>query len=224
MAEKAMTIPRFDFKGCSIKDDAQLQEELDKAGGEGKFFREGKHDVVIKSAEYQGQQAKDPTWGKLALTLQGTGDKEIKSWVYFPTSEITYGGKPGLFMFGKVQAFCAALGEDLKASNLESALKKVFAKPEKLAGRPLSIRVGYERSHAKYAGKNADGSVNLHLQLADGSFQQEGGKTKVFTGPDSRTAYDTVQKYAVEKGLGYDAFAQVVEYFPSEAQLDDCPF
>ncbi len=226
MAEKQATLPKFNFSGCSIKDDVKLQEELEKSGGQDKFFKEGLHDVEIKTAVFEGMQPKDPTWGKLKVTFLGTNEKEINAWISFPTSDIYYGEKKNnLFMFRKVQAFCAALGEDLKATTLESVLKKVFAKPEKLAGKPLTIRVGYEKAYAKYAGKNPDGTPILNLRLADGTLHQDAGAVKTFTGADSRAAYDSVQRYANEHNIGYDAFAQVVEYLPGkEAPTDETPW
>lgn len=221
------TMPKFNFSGCSIKDDAQLADELAKAGtDQSKIFKPGKHDVVIKEAVFDGMLPKDPTWGKMKVTFQGTNDKTINAWVCFPTSDIYYGEKKTLFMFNKFKSFCASLGEDVKASNIESVLKKTIGKPEKLAGKPLAIKVGYEKARASYAGKSADGSVLLNLELADGSKYQENGQVKVFTDADSKAAYKAVETFANEKKIAFDAFAQVLDYFPSdvEAKKDEMPW
>lgn len=222
MVDKAANqIPRFSFGGCSIKDDEQMNEELAKVGQNDRFFKPGKHDVVIKEVAFEGMAKNDKSWGNLKLTLQGTGEKQTNVWVLFPTTDVVYGPKKTMFPFKKLQEFAGALGEDLKVSTLEPVLKKLFAKPEKLAGKSLAVRIAYERARAKFIGKGADGIVRLGLELADGTTHQENGAAKIFEGADSKTAYEAVAKFATEKGIAYDAFPQVVEYFAAEQKATD---
>lgn len=219
--QKTATMPKFSFGGCSIKNDEQMNEELAKVGQNDKFFKPGKHDVVIKEVNFEGLAKNDNTWGNLKITLQGTNEKTTNVWVMFPTQDVVYGKNKTMFPFKKLQEFSKALGEDLKVSTLEPVLKKLFAKPEKLVGKPLAIRMAYERANAKFVEKLEDGTVRLNLVLADGSLQKENGQVKVFEGADSKAAYNAVAEYATKNSIAYDAFPQVVEYFPATEKAGD---
>lgn len=208
-------MPKFDFSGCSIKNDEDLDQALaGDAKKESKVFKPGKHDVVIKAVVFEGMAKKDKTWGQLKVTLEGTNEKKTNVWVMFPTQDVKYGDKGTMFPFKKLQEFSKALGVELKASNLKPSLQSLFQKPEKLVGKSLSVKMAYEKAYPKFASKGDDG-VNLNIILGDGSTLLEGGVPLVIKGTTSEEAYQAAEKFALDNAIDYSGFPQVVEYFPA---------
>lgn len=208
------TMPKFNFDGCSIKDDGELEAELAKSSRQDKYFRPGKHDVVIKAVEFTGLAKNDDSWGQLSVTYEGTGEKTMMDFILFPFKDVKYGPKATLYPFKKLQSFCSALGVELKASNIKDVMTKTFGKPEKLVGSGLSIDVGYQKAYAKWTSKDASGANLYNLILADGSVAQENGVAKTFPG------YEAVEAYATEKKIGYDKFCQVTSYYPGQVKTE----
>lgn len=202
----AVEMPRFDFSGSAIKDDEELQSQVDKSTKGSKFFAPGRYDVTIESVTYKGL-AKDPNWGALEVVYKGTGDKTIKDQVQIPFKDFKFNGERGetMFPFKKVQAFAGALGVEIKRTNAEEALKTLFARPEKLAGRPLKIEVGYRKAYAKYVGKEGDQKV-YNLAHRDGTLESDAnGAVKFYD-------YESVEAYANQKNIGFDKFVNVLAY------------
>lgn len=202
--------PKFDFSGCSIKSDEDMAAALaGEKKKEGKFFDCGQHDVIIQGAKYAGLAPKDASWYKLELSFKGTGTREGKAWVMFPTKEVAYGPDRLWKPFLKCQQLASALGEDLKASTLKPVCAKLFGKPEKLVGKPLTIRFDYENARAKFVSKE-NGKLQIALQLNNkGELYQENSQVKYFD------SYDAVKAFAKEKNIRYDSFPQPVEFLPA---------
>lgn len=211
--QKPIAMPKFDFSSCSIKTDAELEEQLKKAGSQDRHFRPGKHDVVIDKVEFKGLAEKDPNWGKLEVTLRGTGEKTTRDTVMIPFKDVTYGAKKVLYPFKKLSQFCSSLGVELKVENLKSVMQSTFAKPEKLVGKPLSVVVAYTKAHAEWAGKDGEGNSQYKLVLGDGNtYCGADGKPLLF--PD----YAAVAAFAKEQKIDYNGFCNVTEYCPSTAK------
>lgn len=222
-----MTMPKFKSKD-TMSDEEMAKLLADGANKQSKFFDTGKHDVVIKSVEYRGQAKKDPTWSELLVVFEGTGGKTINAFVAIPTETIFYGENRTEFMFVKAKKFCAALGEDLKKSTWTPVLTKLFAKPEKLAGQGLSISVGYPRAYPEWVGKTPDGNgVRFKLNLGKDrkgnplGYELENGQPKIFEAPTSKEASQAIQAYCGENNIGFDAFTQVLDYYPKTANAAD---
>src|SRR5688572_353681 len=127
-------LPRFDFSQCAIKDDEELEKALAASQGQSKFFSPGRYDVTIEEVTYNGLNKKDESWGNLEVVYKGAGEKTIKDYLLIPFKSVDFGEKKTKFPFLKVRQFCAALGVEVKGSNLEESMKSVFGRVEKLKG------------------------------------------------------------------------------------------
>lgn len=207
-------MPRFDFSQCEIKDDEQLEAKIAEQALGGKYFEPGKYDVVVDDVEFTGLSEKDPTWGNLQVTLKGTNDRTIKSFIMIPFKEVTYGEKKTMFVFRQFRTFCSALGVTVTRANLEETMKTVFAKPERLKGTALSIEVGYQKGYVKYAGKSEDGGAKYTIHTQDGN---------PVCGPDQRPLIfpdrAAANNYAIENGIAIDKFPRVLSYTASASGL-----
>lgn len=205
-----MEMPRFDFSGATIKTDEELvaAEAGDKKKGD-KYFRPGQYDVVIEDVVFQGMAAKDPNWGKLAITYKA-GEKTIMDFVLIPFKDVTYGENKTLFPFKKVQNLASALGTPVTIATLGDSMKTLFGRPEKLKGRPVKIEVGYQKGYVKYNGKNAEGATTYilcdkeHNPVRDNSLN-------VVTFPD----FDAALGYATENKIPVDRYVNVLSYTAS---------
>lgn len=209
-------MPRFDFSGCSIKTDEELEKTLAEDKKKGRF-NQGKHGVVIKAVKWDGLCKKDDTWGQIVFTYEGTGEKEISDLIQIPFKDITYGSSKTTFPFRKLTEFCAGLGVQLKATNLQTVMQSTFSKPEKLVGTALDIDVGYRKAYARFVRKNGD-IVLYSLILSDGAAYQENGIIKLFEG------YKAVEEFANNSKIEFDKNINVTRYYPGQAKKDETPF
>lgn len=201
-------MPKFDFSSCEIATDEQLDAELNKQNNRAKYFEPGKYDVTIEEAEYMGETAKDPNWGKIGLTFKGTQERTILGMVLVPFRDIYYGAKKTTFPFKQFKGFCTALGVEVKRENLESTLKQTFSRLDKLKGRAISIEIGYQKGYVKYAGKVNDAATYcLHTQDGNKVCDAEG---KVVVFPDRAAAIN----YATDNGIAIDEYPRVLSYAP----------
>jgi len=167
---------KFGFNNNNLQ---LTQEEFEKAKeqaekGFGKYLEEGTHEVKITEAEFSVNAEtgscmceKDPTWGKVRITLTDASDRSINHTVLVPTSSLKYGESKGAhFPFIKFTEFMAALGENVKAdAKVMSAItKKYFADLKKLVGKEMKIDVGYKGPHLKFVEKG-----KYQIVKADGS-------------------------------------------------------
>jgi hypothetical protein len=195
-------MPRFDFSDCELSSE-EVAEAEKKEGGD--WFKPGKHDVEIQSVEYRGP-AKDPNWGKLSITLEGTGGKTIMDFPMIPFKTPVYksANKDTMFPWKKFKGFCAGLGLEVTRDNVESVLKNNFADVKKLNKRKLTIQVGYQRGHVEGAG---DGS-HYKIVLQDGNDLVDSKTREVVLFSDRAAAHN----YATENKLAVDKFTSVLSY------------
>lgn len=205
-----MDMPKFDFSGCEFQDDSELQTAMDAANKGSKFFQPGRYEVVIDEVKYEGA-AKDPNWGKLTVVYKGTGEKEQKDFLSIPFKTFKYKGDRGetLYPFKKIAQFSAALGVEVKQSNVAESMKSLFGRPEKLKGRPLVIEIGYQRAYAKYAGKDGDAAVYNLITREGTALADATGKVLTFGDREA------VEAHATQEKIPFDKFSNVLSYSKS---------
>jgi hypothetical protein len=209
-------MPKFTFNNLEFKDDAELEafEKEQKGGGYvDKYFKPGQHDVTIADVEINGMSEKDDTWVKLCVHLKGTGEKTIRSYLQVPTDRLKYGAKNSTWPLKTLKNFCAALGQPLPVENIKTVLNNVFAKPEKLVGRPLVIQVGYQKGYVKYVGKGDGGAKLFNIFDKDNNVVRDLDGTAI-NFPDQAAA----MLYADDNKIPVDKYPSVLGYAPSTAQ------
>ncbi len=198
-------MPKFDFSKSTVKTTEEL-EALAPKRGESKFFRPGRHEVVIAGVEYTGT-AKDPNWGKLTITYGGTGEKTIKDFVLIPFSDIKYGEKQTVYPFKKLQNLVAGLGLVLTPENMGDVMTTLFKDTTVLTGLHLIIEVGYQNGHLKFSRNGADESV-VNIVEKNGDLLTDGVSKEALIFSDA----DSALAYAEQKGLKVDRFVNVIGY------------
>lgn len=204
-------VPKFNFTGSTIKTEAEMAAESDKAGGSGgKYLKPGRHEVTITEVEYKGL-AKDQNWGKFTLTLTGTGDKTIKSFLIVPFRDVMYvgaSGKPTAFMYKKFKEFMAGLGVEVTVESLGDVLPQYFGNGGAgLVGLNVAIEVGYEGNYTRYAGKAENGEKKYNIVFADGALLMD-RQLQVINFPD----YASATNYAEANQIKLQAFPEILSY------------
>lgn len=209
----AVTIPKFNFSGSSIKTEAEMAKEEAASGGGDKYLKPGRHEVVITSVEYAGL-AKDQNWGKFTLTLTGTGDKTIKSFLLVPFRDVMYvgaSGKPTAFLYKKFKSFMAGLGIEITVDSLGEVLPTYFGNNAKaLVGLTTAIEVGYDGNYVKYAGKTESGEKRYNIVFSDGNILLD-KQLQIMEFPDFAAA----GLYAEANQIKLQKFPEVLSYSPS---------
>ena len=206
-AQQPIEMPKFQLSSLSFTD-----EELDapETGGfKDKYFsKPGKYDTVISQVDYIGKAKNDDTWVNLVVHFKGTDEKTINSLIQVPTVDVAYGPKKTKFVFKKLQDFCRGIGVDLKVANAKDVVKKHFARPEKLVGKPVSIVVGYpdRKGYVKYAGKGASGQAVYNLM--DAQHEPVRGVDGILEFADKASA----ELYAQEQMIPVEKYTQVLSY------------
>lgn len=203
-------MPQFNFDDCQLTDEEVEAKEKSEGGA---FFRPGSHDVVIQEAKYKGQ-AKDPNWGTLEVTYEGTGGKTIKDFPLIPFRTPVYksGEKETMFPWKKFKAFCGGLGIAVQRSTLESVCKTHFADLAKLKTYPMKIRVGFQGG---YVAGSGDGN-SFKIVLGDGNDLIDPKTKEPLLFADRAAAHN----YAQEKKLRVDKYVSVLEYVKSDVKND----
>jgi hypothetical protein len=210
-ATATLEMPRFEFGDCDIKDDETLNAELAKTQDfDSKFFKPGKHDVVIKELKFIGLAKQDKNWGQLEVVYEGAKERTIKEYVMIPFKDVRYGANKTMYPFSRFKDFCKGLGVELSIANLGETLKTTFAKPEKLVGTPLSIDIGYKNGYVKYDGKTEANTNKYVIVLRDGN-QLVSSENAPLIFPDRAAALS----YANDNKLAVDEYTNVLTHQPS---------
>lgn len=210
VVEAPPELPVFDFSGCTLTDEEVEAKEKTEGGA---FFRPGSHDVVVQEVKYRGQ-SKDPNWGTLEVTLEGTGGKTIKDFPMIPFKTPVYksGEKETMFPWKKFKALCGGLGITVQRSTLESVCKTHFSDLSKLKTYPLKVKVGFQNGYVVGSG---DGN-NFKIVLGDGNDLVDPKTKDPLLFADRAAAHN----YAQEKKLRVDKYVSVLEYVKSDVKND----
>lgn len=90
-------------------------------------------------------------------------------------------------------------------------MKTVFGNPAKLAGKALSIDVGYRAGYVKYMGKDDAGTI-LHIIDKDGNTVVDADKA-----PLVFRDHASANQYAEDNKVKIDKYVNVLQYAPSAA-------
>lgn len=168
--------PQFNFDNDTMAlDDAEAEKAMEDKGFQ---FEEGRRELKILNAYFNGPASGDPTWHKIVLEL-GTGEdndnRSIRAYPMVPTTgNIMYqkaGGKPTIFVWKKLFVpLFTALGETPKPSTLSTIVNKYLSKTKNieikayedgveventvpqltsLIGKTVDITIGYEGYYIK---------------------------------------------------------------------------
>ena len=174
-------------------------------------------------AAVKGACQSDPTWFKLRLILGDKGDqvspdgKVIKAdgskgsgvhiTLLVPTANIFYNGKKNLFLFKKLQSFCAAMGEGIDSQNYYEVLPRVFGCITDLIGVEIKVRLGYEGPHVI---KSKEGDFWVAVDAS-------GTPLKLST-PNQFEAIDLAKGQMVIDGIEIKPFLTAIKFYPGEAR------
>ena len=140
------------FGGFKVSEDqlavAEKQTtEKKKEKKEVKFFLPGEHEVEISLVQEKDAVKSDSSWLNYWMEVTGTGDKRTGVNISVPTESLSFAGKDDNYPKTKLLQLLASLGYDVTTKNLASILESTFGKPEKMVGRRLRIKVGYDGVH-----------------------------------------------------------------------------
>lgn len=207
------TAPKFEFGKTKISTE-ELTAELAATGGSSKYFEPGNYTLKVTEAAYHTKKgtnsiaANDPSWVNVVLTLEGADGRKIRHWVQVPTSTPRFIGKNGkstLFPFKQLQAFAAALGVTIDASNYTTEVEKLFneAGLKALVGAEVNLDIGFTGPYVKFVEKGKYKIVMNGTELAD-EF------------PD----IDSAKVYALTNyNKNLETFAQIVKFNPAAAPV-----
>lgn len=200
-------VPKFNFNSATIKSEAELQEALKGDSKFDKYFKPGRHEVVITGIEYKGA-ATDANWGKFVVKVKGTGDKETTGMLFVPFNDVNYvtaSGKTTVMFYKRFAAFMNAVGIKVSADKekLVTLLNDNFAKPEKspLLGANVVMELGYDGNHIRYDGKDAAGIKKYVIEL-------KGGATSAETFP----SFDAAAGHAEQNGIKLQDYPQILSW------------
>lgn len=198
-------VPKFNFNSATIKSEAELQEALKSDSKADKYFKPGRHEVVITGLEYKGV-ATDANWGKFVVKVKGIGDKETTGMVFVPFKDVNYvaaSGKSTLMFYKRFASFATAVGLDASMNVLPTTLTDNFAKPEKspLLGTNVVMELGYDGNHVRYDGKDAAGIKKYVIEMKDKS-----------TIAETFPSFDAAAAYAEQNGVKLQDYPQILSW------------
>lgn len=178
-----------------------------------KFLNDpGTFEMVIKAVEYKNASEKDTAWLGVNLTLEVNG-KSLKYYLMIPTecrNSFLFGVDKQTFAIDKLRNFFRGLGLVFDFENGMEQVASLFGDVNRLVGKKLNVRLGYEGPHARYNGKD------------DYSFVEKDHVTNKLPGSFANKL--AIEAAARDAGIKYNTnndFIKVLEIFPSkEAQLE----
>lgn len=209
-----MSLPSF--KVNSKPEISQEEFNLNKkgTGTGGKFLQEpGTYDMVIKEVSFKDvPDDKDSAWINSTILLDHNG-KTLKYFLSVPTecrNGFLYGAEKVTWPLEKVQKFFRGLGLSFDFDNGMSQVAALFGNPDKLIGKTIKVRLGYNGPHVKYVDQNTRIVVDKdHVtQKIDGTFPTD----------DAAVAGAALAGLKLNKNAG---FINVQEIFPSKEALVD---
>lgn len=203
-------IPSFNLKSRP----AMSESEVDASRSDGsKFLNDpGTYDAVVKKVTFKKASEKDSAWLTVELELEIEG-KSIRLYQMIPTecrNSFLFGDKKQTFAIDKLRAFFRGLGLVFDFENGMEQVAALFGSPDKLIGKTLKVRLGYEGAHAKYLAKDEYVYVDKDhtTALLDGVFANKAA----------------IEAACREAGLRRDSnhdFIKVVEIFAAKEAVVD---
>lgn len=149
-----MTVPSF--KVNSKPAISQQEFDANKKDG-GKFIKDpGTYDMVIKEITFKDTpDEKDSAWVSSTILLEHNG-KTVKYFLSVPTecrNGFLYGADKQVWALEKLQKFYRGLGVALEYDNTMELVAALFGNVDKVIGKSVKVRLGYNGPHVKYVNK-----------------------------------------------------------------------
>ncbi len=208
-----MSIPTF--KVASKPAISQEEFSSHKKEGGGKFLNDpGTYDMVIKAVDFkESANLKDSAWIGSTIQLETHDGKGLKYFLDVPTecrNGFLFGPDKAVWPLEKLQKFFRGLGIQFDYENGMSQVGALFGDVNKMIGKTIKVRLGFNTHHAKYLGRDEYILV------------EKDDKTKKLDGVYANK--DALNAAALEAGIKRDKnqdFIQLLEIFPSKEPLID---
>lgn len=207
-----MSIPSFKTNSKPTISQEEFNSNKKESGG--KFFNDpGTFDMVIKEITFKSEpNAKDGAWVGSTILLESEG-KQMKYFLDVPTecrNGFLFGAEKAVWPLEKLQKFFRALGLVFDYENGMSQVAALFGDSNKLVGKSIKVRLGYNTHHAKYVAKDEYVLV------------EKDHTTKKLEGTYANK--DALNAAAAEAGIKRDKnqdFIQVLELFAAKEAVVD---
>lgn len=206
-----MSIPSFKTNSKPTISQEEFNSNKKEMGG--KFFNDpGTFDMVIKEVTFkETPNAKDSAWIGSTILLESEG-KQLKYFLDVPTecrNGFLFGAEKAVWPLEKIQKFFRGLGLVFDYDNGMSQVAALFS-DNKLVGKSIKVRLGYNSHHAKYVAKDEYVLVEKdHVtKKLDGVYANK----------------DALNAAAAEAGIKRDKnqdFIQVLEIFAAKEAVID---
>ncbi len=199
------------------------QEEFDsnKKEGGGNFLSEpGTYDMLIKAVTFnESVNPKDSAWIGAQVQLETPDGKSLRYFLEVPTecrNGFLFGVDKAVWPLEKLQKFFRGLGIQFDYDNGMQQVGALFGDSDKMVGKTLKVRLGYNGPHAKYVGKDEFVFVEKdHVtKKIDGTFATKGAL-------NAAVAEAGIKRQVNDKGSSNADFIQVLEIFASKDVLVD---
>lgn len=200
------------FNAAGSEDVTTPEANVAKIKKEPRFFSVGIHTVKITEVKETGPNQNEPTWEKLWLKVEGTGEKSTFCGVSFPTESLLYKGEANSYPAQLFLQFVQALGYSTTASALPGVMAKLFSDTSKLYGLELQVQVGYKKSHLVMQDKK------FHVMQKYGNKPVlKDGQPAIFAEREEAHQWAESVKHDLQK------FPEVVAFIPAETKKTVAP-
>jgi hypothetical protein len=209
------------FKVNSKPTITQQEFESNKKEGGGNFLSEpGTYDMVIKAVTFNDSvNAKDSAWIGAQIQLETPDGKGLRYFLEVPTecrNGFLFGPEKAVWPLEKLQKFFRGLGIQFDYDNGMRQVGALFGDTNKMIGKTIKTRLGYNGPHAKYNGKDDYIFVDKdHVtRKLDGNYATKEAL-------NAACAEAGIKRQLNAKGSTNADFIQVLEIFPSKEALVD---
>lgn len=209
------------FKVSSKPTITQAEFDSNKKEGGGNFLSEpGTYDMVIKAVSFnESSNAKDSAWIGAQISLETHDGKGLRYFLEVPTecrNGFLFGVDKAVWPLEKLQKFFRGLGIQFDYDNGMQQVGALFGDTDRMVGKTLKVRLGYNGPHSKYVGKDDYILVDKdHVtRKLDGNYANKEALNAAAAEAGIKRQYNA-------KGSCNADFIQVLEIFASKEVLVD---
>lgn len=209
------------FKVNSKPTITQQEFDSNKKEGGGNFLSEpGTYDMVIKAVTFnETTNAKDSAWIGSQIQLETHDGKGLRYFLDVPTeckNGFLFGPEKAVWPLEKLQKFFRGLGIQFDYDNGMQQVGAVFGDTDKIIGKTIKVRLGYNGPHAKYVGKD-----EYILVEKDHVTQKLEGVYANKAALNAACVEANIKRQVNAKGSANADYINVLEIFPSKEVLVD---
>lgn len=209
------------FKVNSKPTITQQEFDSNKKEGGGNFLSEpGTYDMVIKAVTFnETTNPKDSAWIGAQVQLETHDGKGLRYFLEVPVecrNGFLFGSDKAVWPLEKLQKFFRGLGIQFDYDNGMQQVGALFGDVNKMVGKTIKVRLGYNGPHAKYVGKDDYILVEKdHVtRKLEGSFPNKEAL-------NAAAAEAGIKRNLNAKGSSSADFINVLEIFASKEALVD---